>query len=52
MQLDNDLLAAMTHECPDVLYAKKVGGDLGLLAEGFIACPIYSSAYLQDPSLY
>jgi hypothetical protein len=25
-QLDNDLLASMTHERPDVLYAKKVGG--------------------------
>jgi hypothetical protein len=40
-QLDNDLLAAMTHERPDVLYAKRVGGELGALEDGFIGCPSY-----------
>jgi hypothetical protein len=32
-QLDNNILAAMTHERPDVLYAKRVGGELGALEE-------------------
>jgi hypothetical protein len=40
-QLDNDLLVAMTHECPDVMYAKRVGVDLGSLEDGFVACPSY-----------
>jgi hypothetical protein len=40
-QLDNDLLAAMTHERPDVLYTKRVGGKLGSLEEGFVGCPSY-----------
>jgi hypothetical protein len=42
-QLDNDLLAAMTHERPDVLYAKRVGGELGALEDGFVGCPSYKA---------
>jgi hypothetical protein len=42
-QLDNDLLASMTHERPDVLYAKKVGGELGALEDGFVGCPSYKA---------
>jgi hypothetical protein len=42
-QLDNDLLASMTHERPDVLYARRVGGDLGCLEDGFVACPTYKA---------
>jgi hypothetical protein len=40
-QLDNDLLSAMMHERPDVLYARKVGGKIGSLEDGFVACPSY-----------
>jgi hypothetical protein len=39
MQLGNDLMAAMTHKPPDVLYATKVGGELGDREDGFVACP-------------
>jgi hypothetical protein len=42
-QLDNDLLAAMTHKRLDVLYAKKVGGELGALEDGFVGCPSYKA---------
>jgi hypothetical protein len=28
-QLDNNLMAVMTHEPPDAFYAKKVGGECG-----------------------
>lgn len=42
-QLDNDLLALMTHKRPNVLYAKWVGGELGSLKEGFVACPNYNA---------
>ena len=42
-QLDNNLLAAMTHKRPDVLYAKRVGGDLGALEDDFVACPSYKA---------
>ncbi len=42
-QLDNDLLAAMTHERPDVLFAKRVGGKLGALEDGFVGCPSYKA---------
>lgn len=42
-QLDNDLLAAMTHERPDVLYARKIGGEPGALEDGFVACPSYKA---------
>jgi hypothetical protein len=42
-QLDNDLLAAMTHERPDVLFAKRVGGELGALEDGFVGCPSYKA---------
>jgi hypothetical protein len=31
------------HERPNVLYAKKTGGDLGALEDGFVACPSYKS---------
>jgi hypothetical protein len=41
--VDNDLLAAMAHEHPDNLYTKKIGGDLGALEDGFLACPSYKS---------
>jgi hypothetical protein len=40
-QLDNDLLAAMTHKWPDVLYAKRVDGELCALEDGFVGCPSY-----------
>ena len=42
-QQDNDLLAAMTHKRPAMLYAKKVGGELGSLEEGFVGCPSYKA---------
>jgi hypothetical protein len=42
-QLDNDLMAAMTHERPDVLYAEKVGGELGDPEDGFVAFPSYKN---------
>jgi hypothetical protein len=50
-QLDNDLLAAMTHDRPDVLYAKKVGGKLGSLEDGFVACPTYKQ-WITGTDLY
>jgi hypothetical protein len=33
----------MTHERPDVLYAKRVGGELGALEDGFVGCPSYKA---------
>jgi hypothetical protein len=39
--LENDLLAWMTHTCPEVLFAKKGGIELGKLEDGFSACPSY-----------
>jgi hypothetical protein len=39
--LENDLLASMTHTCPEVLFAKKGGSELGKLEDGFSACSSY-----------
>ena len=33
----------MTHKCLYVLYAKRVGGDLGALEDGFVTCPSYKA---------
>jgi hypothetical protein len=42
-QLDNDLLASMMHDQPNVLYAKKVRGKLGALEDCFVGCPSYKA---------
>jgi hypothetical protein len=50
MQLDNDLLAAMTHEQPNVLFAKKADGKIRALEDGFVACLSYKQLVTRSES--
>jgi hypothetical protein len=33
----------MMHEHPEVLYAKRVGREVGVLEDGFVGCPSYKA---------
>ncbi len=51
-QLDTNLLASTRHEHPDVLYAKKVGGELRALEDGFVGCPSSYEAWITGAKSY
>jgi hypothetical protein len=48
----HNLLASTVHEHPDVLYAKKVCGELGSLKDGCVACSSYNKAWITLTESY